>query len=282
VTIEANEIVLSAGAVKTPHILLLSGLGPGTELKRFQIPVIKHLPGVGKDFSDHPNLAISWRSKVPLVDYGTEQSMASVLNFTAKGSPYPGDLEIIPLLKPISYMLTGSTPNAGIGPQKSEQVRHQADLAFLVSLQAATSRGQISLESADPAVQPRINFNYLSTEADLGRMREAVRTAIRLLQSHAFNPVFKELTEVTGPILRNDMLLNAWMRAHLGTAIHLCGSAKFGSSNDPNAVVDQYGRVYGVEGLRVADTSILPTAPTRGPAATAVLIGERMAEFIGR
>lgn len=280
ITIEANEIVLSAGAVKTPHILLLSGLGPETELNRFHIPVIKHLPGVGKDFSDHPNLVISWRSKVPLVDYGTTQSMASVLNFTASGSPCSGDLEILPLLKPIGYMLTGSPPSPANGSQESAQVRHQGELAFLVSLQAATSRGQITLESADPAVQPRIDFNYLYAETDLRRMREAVRTAVRLLRSKAFSLIFQELAELTEPVLQSDTLLNGWMRSHLGTAIHLCGSAKFGSPNNPDSVVDQHGRVHGVKGLRVADTSILPTAPTRGPAATAVLIGERMAEFI--
>jgi choline dehydrogenase len=277
ITIEANEVVLSAGAVKTPHILLLSGLGPETELNRFHIPVIKHLPGVGKDFSDHPNLVISWRSKVPLVDYGTTQSMAGVLNFTASGSPCSGDLEILPLLKPIGYMLSGRPPRAANGSQKPVP---QGDLAFLVSLQAATSRGQITLESADPGVQPRIDFNYLSTEPDLRRMREAVRTAVDLLRSKAFSAIFQELTELTEPILQSDTLLNGWMRSHLGTAIHLCGSAKFGSPKDPDSVVDQYGRVHGVKGLRVADTSILPTAPTRGPAATAVLIGERMAEFI--
>jgi choline dehydrogenase-like flavoprotein len=266
--------------VKTPHILLLSGLGPETELNRFHIPVIKHLPGVGRTFSDHPSLAISWRSKVPLVDYGTTHSMAAVLNFTASGSPCPGDLEILPLLKPMDYMLTASPPHPAHGSQKPARVLHQGDLAFLVSLQAATSRGQITLESADPGVQPRIDFNYLSTEPDLRRMREAVRTAVRLLRSHAFSSIFQELTELSEPILQNDMRLNRWMRSHLGTAIHLCGSAKFGSPNNPDSVVDQYGLVHGVKGLRVADTSILPTAPTRGPAATAVLIGERMAEFI--
>jgi choline dehydrogenase-like flavoprotein len=94
-TIEANEVVLSASAVKTPHILLLSGLGPATELKRFGIPVIKDLPGVGRDFSDHPNLTITWRPRIPLIDYSMAQAMADVLNITANGSSCIGDLEII-------------------------------------------------------------------------------------------------------------------------------------------------------------------------------------------
>jgi choline dehydrogenase-like flavoprotein len=301
--IEANEVILAAGAVKTPHILLLSGLGPESQLRRFGIPVIRHLPGVGKDFSDHPNLAIGWRSKLPLIDYRTTQSMADVLNFTATGSTCIGDLEILPLLKPMDYMLTGSPHTAvtatresgqhpvrfgqamgGLRPYRplTQKTLHQGDLAFLVSLQAASSRGQITLQSADPRVPPRIDFNYLSNESDLRRMREGVRMTVRLLQSRAFRELFKELIELTDPVLQSDEQLDAWMRSHLGTAIHLCSSAKFGSPNDPSTVVDQYGRVHGVNGLRVADTSILPTAPTRGPAATAVLIGERVADFLRR
>jgi choline dehydrogenase len=300
VTIEAHEIVLAAGAVKTPHILLVSGLGPEAELSRLGIPVIRDLPGVGKDFSDHPNVAVGWRSRIPLVDYGTPQSMADVLNFTASGSQCIGDLEILPLLKPMGYMLTGNPRSAvggpdvpipyrnafvkamqGVSPLRfTQQVLHQDDLAFLVSLQAETSRGQITLESADPGVQPRIDFNYLSTESDKKRMREAVRVAALLLQSSAFSRIFESFTALTEGTLQNDYRLDAWIHEHLGTAIHLCGTAKFGPASDQGAVVDQYGRVHGVEGLRIADTSILPSAPTRGPAATAVLIGERVADFM--
>lgn len=300
--VEAKEVVLSAGAVKSPHILLLSGVGPKEELSRFGITVIRDLPGVGKNFSDHPNLMIGWRPKSPIADYTTSQSMASGLNFTASGSACVGDLEILPLIKPMGYLLTGDAQGTvsraralsrrPTGSPKAmrrlwrlrrvPKVLHEGDFSFLVTLQAETSRGQISLESADPEKQPRIEFNYLSTESDLKRMREAVRVSVRLLQSKAYRTIFKELTELTEPTIHNDELLDDWMLSHLGTAIHLCGSAKFGPASDPASVVDQYGRVHGVEGLRVADTSILPTAPTRGPAATAVLIGELIADFIRR
>ncbi|MHB1330114.1 MAG: mycofactocin dehydrogenase MftG [Gemmatimonadales bacterium] len=300
--IDAGEVVLAAGAVKSPHLLLVSGVGPRAELERFGIPVVTELPGVGKDFSDHPELAVGWQPTRNLVDYTTSQSMADCLNFTATGSEFIGDLEIIPMIKPIGYLLTGRAHSviSGVGtavrhPLRSlsamkgvsfrrfaKQIAHQGDLAFLVAVQAETSRGQITLQSADPDVQPRIDYNYLSTESDLRRMREAVRTAVRLLRSGSFRPLFKRLTELTDPILDDDALLDGWMRHHLGTAIHLCGSAKFGSADDPASVVDQYGRVHGIGGLRVADTSILPTTPTRGPAATAVLVGELVASFIRR
>ena len=206
------------------------------------------------------------------------------------------------MIKPMGYLLTGSsqatvsgietflrhsrrslTAMKGVSLRRFlQQVAHQRDLTFLVAVQAETSRGQICLESADPNVQPRIDYNYLSTETDLRRMREVVRTAVRILKSNAFKPLFKRLSELNEEILNDDALLNRWMRNHLGTAIHLSGSAKFGHPDDPNTVVDQYGRVHGVEGLRIADTSILPTTPVRGPAATAMLIGELVSDFIRR
>jgi choline dehydrogenase len=300
--IEGREIVLSAGGVKTPHVLLVSGVGPRAELERHGIPVVCDRAGVGAAFSDHPDIAVSWRPRRRVVDYSTSQSMAACLNFTAESSSVEGDLEILPMIKPMGYLLTGSAHGVVNGartflrhPVRSlralkgvslrrfaQQVNHQGDLALLVALQAQTARGRITLSSADPAVPPQIDYHYLSTEDDRRRLREAIRTAVRLLRTDAFAPLFRRLTELSDPVLEDDDALDAWMLAHLGTAIHLCGSAPFGAVDDPGAVVDQYGRVHGVQGLRVADTSILPTTPTRGPAATAVLIGELIASFIRR
>jgi choline dehydrogenase-like flavoprotein len=228
--------------------------------------------------------------------------MADCLNFTASASEFTGDLEILQMIKPLTFMLTGSSrmkfqslksvfahPICFLKNLDKVSIRrflrknaHEKDLAFLVGLQIETSRGQLTLQSANPKVQLRIDYNYLSTDSDLSRMREAVRMTARILTSAPYEPLFKRFTELNDEILADDSLLNEWMRNHLGTALHLCGSAKFGHPNDPHTVVDQYGRVHGVAGLRIADTSILPTTPSRGPAATAVLIGELVAHFIQR
>jgi choline dehydrogenase len=257
-TILAGEVVLSAGSVKSPHLLLVSGVGPRDDLERFGIDVVADLPGVGTGFSDHPQVTVGWTPRGDVVDYSTSQSMSAVL--------HADDIEILPLIKPMDFMLTGR--------------EHQGDLSFLVAVQDETSRGGITLDSADPEVPPRIDYDYLSTAADRERMRAAVRLAVRLLKTRAFADLVAHIPELEQDL--DDDALDDWIAAHLGTAIHLCGSARFGAAGDPMAVVDQHGRVRGVTGLRVADTSILPTAPLRGPAATAVLIGELVADFIRR
>jgi choline dehydrogenase-like flavoprotein len=134
--------------------------------------------------------------------------------------------------------------------------------------------------STDPAVQPRIEYRYLSTAGDRAGMRRVVRLAADLLRTGAMAPLVAGRTDLPDDVLADDAALDRWTRAHLATAIHLAGSARMGPDGDPGAVVDQWLRVRGIEGLRVADTSVLPTVPTRGPAATAVAIGERAAELI--
>ena len=299
--IRGGEIVLAAGAVKTPHLLLLSGIGPRAELEAAGVAVIRDSPRVGKGFSDHPEVSIGWRPRRGIPNAPADQVLTSVLNFTAEDSDFVGDLEILQIIKPTGHLLTGQPHLArGLGmslrnPIRSlksvrgislrrlgQQLAHQGDLSFIVGVQAETSRGEISLVSADPAVAPRIDYNYLSTPSDRTRMRQAIRTTVRILRSKAFASVSRRLTEIDDRTLADDALLDRWMLTHLGTAIHLCGSCSFGAADDAAAVVDQYGRVRGVDGLRIADTSILPTTPTRGPAATAILIGELVADFIER
>jgi choline dehydrogenase-like flavoprotein len=113
-------------------------------------------------------------------------------------------------------------------------------------------------------------------------MREAVRVTAELAGTSDFGEVCGGLTEPMAAVLEDDLLLDQWILGHLGTAHHTCGTVPLGPAEDPRAAVDPYGRVHGVDGLRVADTSILPTPPLRGPAATAVLVGEVVADAMRR
>ncbi|MEA2133802.1 MAG: hypothetical protein QOC68_1711 [Solirubrobacteraceae bacterium] len=299
--ISGREIVLSGGAVKSPHILMLSGIGPKAELVAAGIDVLVDSPGVGKNFTDHPDLGIGYKTTRDVQWTASGDALQGMLNFEATDSPFKGgDLEIIHCIKPFGVFVMGSTvtdprnviellrrPVATLRAAKgmslkrlAQQIWHQGDFALLVAVQQPVGRGTITIESSDPNVQPRVDYRYLELEDDLRRMREAVRTAVKILQTRAYSRYVKRITELSPEILANDRSLDEWMRTHLATAIHACSSARMGPATDPENVVDQHGRVYGVEGLRVADTSILPTVVSRGPAATAIMIGERMADFV--
>jgi choline dehydrogenase len=131
-------------------------------------------------------------------------------------------------------------------------------------------------------VQPRLEYRYLSTDSDRRRMRQGVRLAAELLRTAAMAPLVAERTGLPDDVLASDRELDRWIRRSLATAVHLAGTARMGPDSDPGAVVDQHLRVRGVEGLRVVDTSVMPTVTSRGPAATAVAIGERAAELMTR
>lgn len=300
--IDADEVVLCAGGIGTPHLLLVSGVGPARQLHAQGVEIVHDAAGVGRAFSDHPDLAVGWRARRDLVDPDAPDTFTTALNFASPGGEPAGDLEIMVCVTTMNRLLTGSSSAVTGGARSAlrhplataralrgtslrrirEQVAHGRDHVLLVGLQDEEARGSITLASPDPAVHPRIEYRYLSTPFDRERMRLGIRTAVALLRSRAFAPLVERLTELEDATLDDDDALDAWMLAHLGTAIHLCGSAPMGPSTNPNAVVDGYGRVHGIERLRVADTSMLPTTPSRGPAASAVLIGELVARFMHR
>jgi choline dehydrogenase len=263
-----SHIVLAAGSIGTPHLLLLSGVGPPAGLEAAGVRVVHGAPGVGESFSDHPSVTVEW---IPRGEHAgsRDRVLGGALNLTSPGSPVPGDLEILQVMTPTARLLTADQSATG-------------NPSFIVALQSASSRGSIELRSGDPVAPPTIDYNYLATTDDRSRFRCGVRMLAAVLATRAFSAVADRLVDLDDATLGDDRALDAWVRHRLGTSIHLCGSARFGPPGDPLAVTDQYGRVLGVEGLRVADTSLLPDAPTRGPAATAVLIGELAAGFIRR
>lgn len=268
--IKAGHVILAAGAMKTPHILALSGVGPADELARFGIPVVRDLPGVGKQFADHPDVLLSWRAKAPISDYANTAIASAVLNFDSGEPGYHEDLEITFGDKTFDYLVTGVP----------KEWQPEDEYTLGVILQKGTARGEMTLVSADPHVYPQFDYNYFADEVDRRRMRTALRAAAELMTSDALSGLFSEWSDLDSATLKDDALLDAYYLSHFITGIHMVGTAKFAVGDDPTAVVDQYGSVLGVEGLTVADTSILPDPTSRGPAATAVMIGELIADHI--
>jgi predicted dehydrogenase (TIGR03970 family) len=264
--VRADEVVLCAGAVGSPHLLLLSGIGPAGDLRRGGIEIVADVPGVGAGFSDHPIVYVGYRLARPVP--APALPLHGVLHATSSASPVPGDLEILPWLVPFAR-ITGGVP----GP-------HEDELLVGVGLQRPDSRGRLTLDDRDPERQPRLAYGYLDHESDRRPLREGVRLAADLLRATAVAHLVAGRTGLPDGVLRDDGQLDDWIRTHLTTAVHLSGSARMGPPSDPGAAVDQELRVRGVSGLRVVDTSVLPCVPSRGPAATAVMLGERAAELM--
>ncbi|MFJ9563840.1 mycofactocin system GMC family oxidoreductase MftG [Streptomyces fuscichromogenes] len=264
-TVRGGEVVLCAGALRSPQLLLLSGVGPRAGLAALGIPVVVDVPAVGARFGDHPQVVLEWLPRRPSLPEPVGSWLGGALHLPASGGAHPaGDLEILQSLVPMAGLTGGRVSVPG------------APLAFLVSVQTPRSRGRLRLGSADPAAPPSLDHGYLATAGDRRRMREVVRITAELAATADFAEVTAGLLEPVPGVLADDRLLDEWILQHLGTCHHTCGTVPLGSA------VDAYGRVHGVAGLRVADTSILPTPPLRGPAATAVLIGEIVADAVRR
>ncbi|MGW1028914.1 mycofactocin dehydrogenase MftG [Streptomyces sp. NPDC002577] len=275
-TVDAGTVVLSTGAFATPHLLQLSGIGPRADLERLGIPVLQDAPAVGARFSDHPQVVLDWTPQEDLGEpadswLGGCLHLTSTVRTPESPGAETGDLEILQSLVPMAGLVGGAVSVPG------------APLSFLVSAQTPRRTGRLRLQSADPATPPSIDYGYLSTPDDHRLLRKAVRVTAALLDTPPFAGISFGLLDPGPEILGADRALDRWIGDHLGTAQHTCGTVPMGPADDPeHAAVDQFGRVHGVRGLRVADTSILPDTPHRGPAATAVLIGELIADAIRR
>jgi predicted dehydrogenase (TIGR03970 family) len=257
--IGGDEIVLCAGAALSPHLLLLSGIGPANELRRHGIDVVVDLPGVGTRCRDHPQVFLAFEPSPALA----RRPAAGVVEVGLDTLVGRAPAALLPYLAPMSELVPGS----GASP---------TELVMGVSLQRSDSVVEVSLASANPRRSPRIDYHYLDSVGDRMRLREAVEIGIAILDPARLRGLGIRRTS-PGDVAD----LDGWIRDSITTAAHLCSSAPMGPDADPMAVTDQYCRVRGLENLRVVDTSILPTAPSRGPAATAVMIGERAAAFFG-
>lgn len=265
--LRAPEVVLAAGALATPVLLLRSGVGARAELEALGIECRVDSPGVGASFSDHPQVQLTWTPRAS-AHSAPVTAMESVLNVELEGA----EIELLPLLRPMGVLL---------GHGREVGAEASVDLSVLVAVQNPGSRGRIRLASSDPDDAASIDFGYLegpTGQADRTAMRTGVRLAARLLLSPEFG--LADSIGIGLQVLSDDELLDAWIGENLGTALHTCGTAPMGPRGSAAAVVDQRGRVHGATGLRIADLSIVPTVPRRGPAATAVLVGERIAAFL--
>ncbi len=266
--VAGREIILSAGAVASPQLLMLSGVGPAEQLGDLGIPVVRDLPGVGRNLRDHPTAAVLYRAKGEKPDVHAPVTQVG-LRYTVPGSGLRNDMQISPMLMtsehwPAHIPIDDGLNYMGIG----------------ASLQLALGEGELTLQSADPHAQPRLDFNYYREAEDLRRMREAIRLCVRLAERPPFSDLLLERVMPTDAELASDRLLDDWLRRTSDTSHHISGTCKMGPDSDPMAVVDQYLNVKGVAGLRVADASIMPDCIRANTNVTTLAIGEKIADHI--
>jgi len=191
--------------------------------------------------------------------------MQTLLRYTATGSPDRNDIQIFPS--------SFSTPLGG-DPFAQEGIR------FTCMLELAEGAGEITLQENDPTVQPYINCHHLEHPRDKERLREAIRIGIKLMDHEAFKDILDELIDPAPADLVSDDALDNWMLRSVWIGQHLSGTCKMGPSSDGMAVVDQFGKVHGIDGLRVADASIMPDCIRANTNLTTIMIGERIADWI--
>ena len=259
--VEGAEIILSSGAIGSPQLLLLSGVGTAEELRPLGIDPVHELPGVGRSMKNHPSVSLMFRPQPGprLASYAPRNQVG--LRFTANGSSARNDIQL--------QLITSY-------PEHPES--HDINLGCRLEL--PYSEGRLTLASSDPRVQPDLDFGFLTDPRDVARLREAVRQCVQIFEHRAFADLLSERISPTDADLADDQSLDAWIQGNVGIAGHVSVTCKMGPGSDPTAVVDQYCKVHGLQGLRVVDASVMPDIVRANTNATIIMIAERAADFI--
>lgn len=280
-------VVIAASAINSPKLLMLSGIGPGDHLRDRGIPVLQDRPGVGANLQDHLELYIQQACTQPITLYrhlnlvskaaiglqwllfksghgATNHFESAAFVRSRAGIPYP-DIQFHFL--PVAIRYDGKAPAEGhgfqahVGPMRSQ------------------SRGHVRLRSARPEDAPEILFNYLSHPQDLEDFRICIAHAREIFAQPAFAP-FRGREISPGSDIQTPEALDAYIRAHVESAYHPCGTCRMGHATDPMAVVDPHCRVIGVDRLYVADSSLFPRIPNGNLNAPSLMLGEKASDHI--
>ena len=263
--IEAERTILSGGAIASPQILMLSGVGPRDHLSSLGIETLHNLPGVGQNLRDHPMVAAHFRVKPEYLGDPESPWSQVGLRYTSEGSPNTNDIQVI-----AGWFATAR----GGAVEQAEGFRMGP------ALENASTAGELRLTANDPHVQPTLNYNYLADAGDRARMRQAVRLCIGLSKNPAFNDILVEKVTPTDEELASDEALDSWILSNVTTQQHSSGTCKMGPQTDDMAVVDQYCRVYGVSNLSVIDASVMPDVIRANTNVTTLMIAERVSDWI--
>nr|MCE2748979.1 GMC oxidoreductase [Rhodobacter sp.] len=283
----AREVVLAASSINTPKLLMLSGIGPAAHLADHGIPVIADRPGVGANLQDHLEVYLQFAASRPVTLYRHwnlwgKASIGAQWLLTGRGLGASNQFEACAFIRsgpgvdypdiqyhflPLAVRYDGKAAAEGHGFQAH------------VGPMRSKSRGCVTLRSADPAAAPVIRFNYMSHPGDWQDFRTCIRLTREIFGQAAMQPFVKHELQ-PGAAVQSDDELDAFVRDHAESAYHPCGTARMGRRDDPLAVVDPCCRVIGVDGLRVADSSIFPRVTNGNLNAPSIMVGEKAADHL--
>lgn len=284
-----KEVILSAGALQSPQILMLSGIGPGEHLQEMGIPVTLDLPGVGKNLQDHLQLRLIYEVAKPIT---TNDQLRSIWGKGKIGLQWlltkKGPLAIgINQGGAFCYALPEESKTPDIqfhfgtisADQAGGDVHPFSGCTISVCQLRPESRGEVHLLSSDPSHSPAMHPNYLSTDLDRRTAIAAVKVARRIANTPPLSDLLVR-EHLPGNDSQSDEEILEFCKNYGATIFHPVGTAKMGTKNDPQAVVDEQLKVYGIEGLRVVDASIMPTLVSGNTNVPVVMIAEKAAEMI--
>jgi choline dehydrogenase len=257
-----REIIVCLGALESPHLLLNSGIGSAKQLREFDKPVVVDLPGVGENFHNHVLTGAIMETKEPVAQGHLNTSEAGLFCMSEPGLITP-DLQFNFVHLPFDVIVGQNNPNS---------------VSLIPGLQRPLSRGWVRLGSRSPLEKPLLNPNYLAEEADVRRMVQMTKMSREIFATKAFSKALTGRELLPGPEYKTDADLLRFVRIRCDSYHHQVGSCKMGQ--DAMAVVDPQLRVYGIEGLRVADASIMPSITTGNIHAPIMMIAEKASDMI--
>ncbi|MPZ98038.1 MAG: choline dehydrogenase [Dehalococcoidia bacterium] len=259
--IEGRLFVLSAGAIQSPAVLMRSGIGPRRDLEALGIDVVRDVPGVGANLSDHPAVSAVCAVKDPALVDQELPLIQTILRYTAPGSEHRNDLQV--------ELITWTQRRGDTG-------------AFVLAavLEQSYGRGVVRLTSADPHAKPVIEQRFCEDDRDTSRLVACFKDALEYTRTKPLAGLIDRMIFPDPDRPLDDEGIAEICRRFAGSGYHPCGTVKMGPSTDPGAVVDQCGRIHSVDGLVVADASIMPSVPRANTNLTSIMIGERVGEWI--
>jgi choline dehydrogenase len=283
-----REVILCAGAVATPQLLELSGIGKPEVLKAHGIEVRHPLPAVGENFRDHINARIAWRVKERLASYNHKARGLGAVGEALKYITTGGGFFSLPSAPLLAFLRTRpelASPDVqmhlvpyAIKDPKSRKLQDFPAMSVACYQLRPESLGSIHIRSADPNAHPAIRFNFLSDAIDQRAMVDGFRMMRRIVEAEPMDALRGEEYS-PGVGVKSDEEILTYIRGNAHTAYHPIGTCRMGPEG-PRTVVDERLEVHGLEGLRIADASIFPTMPSGNTNAPCIMVGEKCADLI--